>query len=1205
MIIKDMFQKPIDRDIKGVIKVGQDDNLNIKQELEEYVVTRELQRHFSDFFASYKKGITGNTDKMGVWISGFFGSGKSHFLKILSYLLANKEIDGKQALDCFVEDKKIADPMVLADMKLASTIPTDVVLFNIDSKGEMTGKQSKDAIVSVFLKVFNEMLGFCGSNPFLADLERKLTDEKKYDEFKEAFEDSFGSPWTEARNDFDFIQDDVVEVLDEIGFMSVEAGRNWCEKATENYSISIEAFAQLVKKYINKKGNNHHIVFLVDEIGQYIGDDSKLMLNLQTVTEDLGTACQGKAWIIVTSQQDIDSITKTKGNDFSKIQGRFDTRLSLSSANVDEVIRKRVLEKNETGRQTLSALYDEKATVIKNLIIFNDGVEKKLYATSEDFASVYPFIPYQFNLLGSVLTSIRTHGASGKHLAEGERSMLALFKESAVKVMNDAPGTIVPFNMFYDALEQFLDHSHKGVISRAWDNDYLNPNREQECFNINVLKTLFMIKYVKEIKANVENITSLMVSNINDDRIELAEKVETALKALVRQTLVQKNNDIYVFLTDEEQEIRRAVETQNVDPGEVISKVSEMIFDGIYDEKKYRYPAFNGRYAFGFNQVVDEKPYKTTQNYDITLKILTPDSDERADETVYRIMSNQGNCVLVVLPDDRAFLDEIRSAMQIEKFIRFDATNTDTRFEQIKESIKVEMRERMAAAKLFLTESLKNADIYANGDKVQTQSKEISSRINEAIGKLIGTVYHKLNYITTAMNDNDIRAIFKDNGKQLTLDNASSTPNELALNDVNSYIATNTSRHLKTSMKSVLERFLKAPYGFVEADIWWLVAKLFKDGDIAFFVNNEAITLLSHSAEEIIRFITRKEFNERLMFEKRIKANEKQKKSVREVAKELFGATLSSEDDDAIMKSFLTYASNLKVELEKLEIRYQPEKAYPGKNLVTTGKRLMTEILQLKYASEFFNTVNNKKDDYLDFAEDYEPLKKFFAGEQKDIFDKALRLMKIYNESKTFIVDEELEAVVDSIKQILKKPAPYSDIFRLPEFLEKFSSLYVAILNDLEAPVQQAIDDAKTRVFDELKGKKCHDKLSDKFITLFREIRDKAEHCNNVAQLQNIKVEADALKVRCLNEISAEEAKMAPAVEVPPASVYNDNSDDASEAVPPVIKQKKNKTISIKSINIATTWQLENADDVKKYITELETKLMKSLESDTIINIEF
>ena len=154
MNIKNIFLKPIDRDIKGVIKVGQDDTANIQQELEEYVVTKELQKHFSDFFASYKRGINGHTDKMGVWISGFFGSGKSHFLKILSYLLANKEVNGKTAVQYFVDDNKIADPMVLADIQLASTVPTDVMLFNIDSKSEVNSKQSKVAIVSVLQIVF-------------------------------------------------------------------------------------------------------------------------------------------------------------------------------------------------------------------------------------------------------------------------------------------------------------------------------------------------------------------------------------------------------------------------------------------------------------------------------------------------------------------------------------------------------------------------------------------------------------------------------------------------------------------------------------------------------------------------------------------------------------------------------------------------------------------------------------------------------------------------------------------------------------------------------------------------------------------------------------------------------------------------------------------------------------------------------------------
>src|SRR5699024_9081877 len=191
-----------------------------------------------------------------------------------------------------------------------------------------------------------------------------------------------------------------------------------------------------------------------------------------------------------------------KGNDFSKIQGRFDTRLNLTSANVDEVIKMRILKKTNAASDTLSILYETKETIIRNLILFNDGIEKKLYSDAHNFSEVYPFIPYQFNILASVLTSIRTHGASGKHLSEGERSMLALFKESAESIKGKEDGELVPFNIFYDALQQFLDHSHAGVISRALENDYINPNQEKDNFNVNVLKTLFMIKYVKEIEAN-------------------------------------------------------------------------------------------------------------------------------------------------------------------------------------------------------------------------------------------------------------------------------------------------------------------------------------------------------------------------------------------------------------------------------------------------------------------------------------------------------------------------------------------------------------------------------------------------------------------------------------------------------------------------------------------------------------------------------
>ena len=1224
MLIKEMFEKEIDRDIQGVIIVGQSEAENVAQELDEYVVTKELQKYFTDFFSAYKKGIVGTTPKMGVWISGFFGSGKSHFLKILSYLLANKSVGDKKAIDYFADDSltegkpKIVDRIVLADMKLAADTDTDVVLFNIDAKSDSNSKQNKDAIVNVFLKVFNEMQGFCGAMPFLADMERKLTEEGQYNEFKRKFEEVYGEAWEDSRQDFDFIQDDVVEVLTGMDFMSEAAARNWCEKAAEPYQISIEDFAKRVKAYIDRKGNNHHVVFLVDEIGQYIGEDSKLMLNLQTVTEELGKECMGKAWVIVTSQQDIDSVTKVKGNDFSKIQGRFDTRLSLSSANVDEVIKKRILEKKETPAQTLRLLYGQKATIIKNLITFNDGVEKKLYADENDFACVYPFVPYQFNLLASVLTSIRTHGASGKHLSEGERSMLAMFKESAMEYKECEVGTIMPFHAFYDALENFLDHSHRGVIIRAYENDMINPEHKEKVFAVDVLKVLFMIKYVdKVVVANIDNITSLMAKGIDDDRIALKGKVEDALKVLMRQNLVQKNGDIYLFLTDEEQEINREIESQSVEMAEIINKVSEMIFEDIFTDKKYKYPAFNGRYSFNFNQIVDDRPYKPTQNFDVGVRILTPASDYGTDETTLRMVSGQGREVLVVLPDDRAFMDEIQRYLKIEKYLRLNTSSALSKYESIKEAKRLEMRERNANAKLFLTESLKDAVIYVNGDRAQINVKEVSARINEALGRLVKTVYHKLDYIDAAMGEDEIRKLLK-TSNQITLNLEGGTePNIHALDDVLQYVAGNSRMHVKTSMKSIKDRFMKAPYGFVEDDVQWLVAKLFKRGELSFSVNGASVTMMNKDVEEIINYITKKAFVEKLMMEERVRVQDKDKKVVRDILKELFHTSSPSDDEDAVMDYFISFANKLITELRVMKKDYDRAK-YPGLKVIEEGIRIMSDIVQIQSPVEFFQTVSKKQDDLFDFAEDYEPIKAFFTGEQKGIFDKSLLYLEKYDDSKTYIVDAELESVVDEIRTIVKKDKPFSDIPKLPELLKKFTDAYSKVLDEQLAPVLASVAESQKRVFEVLNKKEYKESKINPYNDMFFEIQNGAESCTNVSTLRGYADRAEALKIRLLNEMDktdqdialkkAEEVRKKLEAEAKENGRYD--TDLIEQQVSKVAEEngyhsQHIKNVTFKKISKSSSWRIESVEDLDKHLNELRNNLLLELADNTIVNVEF
>lgn len=1200
MQIKDMFEKKIDRDIKGVIKVGQSDEENVYQELDEYVVTKELLKHFRDFFDNYEKGINGSTDKMGVWISGFFGSGKSHFLKILSYLLKNSVVEGKKAIEYFTDGKKIDDPMLIAKMTNSGTISSDVMLFNIDSKGSAKVGSGKEAIVEVFMKVFNEMQGYCGSIPYLAEFERQLDNEGRFEEFKEKFEEIAGAPWEKKRQAFAVIQDKIVKTIVAMDFMSEEAARNWCKNAKGSYDLSIEKFVSLVKEYCEKKGPNHHVIFLVDEIGQYIADDTQLMLNLQTIVEDLGTACRGKAWVIVTSQEDIDSITKTKGNDFSKIQGRFDTRLSLSASNVDEVIRKRILEKNEISESALKLLYEQKESIIKNLITFTaDTADKKLYTDKTDFADCYPFIPYQFNLLGQVLTAVRTHGASGKHLSDQSRSMLALFQESAVRLKDSQEGVLVPFSYFYDPLHKFIDHQHSQVITDAEDNSRLDE------FDVELLKVLFMIKYVKEIKANVDNLTTLMISNIDDDRIELRKKIEESLKKLIHETLVQKNGEIYIFLTNEEQEINNAIKNESVEMGEIIGEASTVIFEEILPEKKYRY---SSRYLFPFNQKVDDRYYKNNQSNDIGLTIITPYGEEYSDSAL-RMLSSQGHAVIVKLPNDSTFLDEITESIKIYKFLNKNASGDKGSFDSIRRAKEDERIEKKERIRIFIEDALKHADIYVNGDKAVIAAKEPVNRISEALGKLVSMQYNKLTYMETAPEVSDIMGIFDDNGGQLTfLGTSDTTPNKLALEDVIQVIGLNNARRMMTSLKALQDKFGAAPYGFDPKDVQWLVAMLFKMGRVSLTYSSQNLSLLSNKKEELVRYLTKREFAEKLLIDIRERATDGQIRSAKEVMKDYFGFTLSSDDDDTIMKSFKNKAQDKLKLFDDLMIEYRINPKLPCKPVIEQAKKNLEDILTIKEPAEFFKIVDKNRDDLLDDADDTAPVFDFFKSGQKKIFERALEQIQIFENSKVYVRDQEIIDNVAQMEAIVKAKKPFGKIQNLPDMSMKFVQQYGTLLEKEADAMRPIVDDDLKKVLSVLDSKTFAEVFRDRMIQAFEELQQKLETSQEIAAVKNIRLESDTVKLRCLDEITEYEEEHQPKPDLEPPTVPatpkmgKDGETPIKPVTPPVQpKLKKRKNISISNVAGARTYSIENEQDIDKFLAEMKQKLLQELEENTII----
>jgi len=413
-VLKNIFSKRINRPIEGVIKANDDSSL--RTEVDEYVLTREVSQRLEAFVSAYNDYNAATQN--GVWISGFFGSGKSHLLKLLALLLENREIDGQRVADMFLP--KCGDEMFRAELRKACDKPSKSILFNIDQKTDTITTRQADALLSVFVKVFDEVCGYYGKQGYIAKFERDLDSRNLYGRFRETYEQIAHKPWEKGREQAILEGRNIAKTYAAIAGEPEEIANGVIDKYRRDYKVSIDDFAAEVKTYIDKQENGFRLNFFVDEVGQYIADNVKLMLNLQSIAEALATVCQGQAWVIVTAQEDMTSVFgefgKKQGNDFSKIQARFANRLKLTSANVDEVIKKRLLEKKSEYLPELEKIYNGQQNNFKTLFGFSGGTQYKQYATFADFSACYPFVPYQFALFQAAIQGLSEHNVfEGKH----------------------------------------------------------------------------------------------------------------------------------------------------------------------------------------------------------------------------------------------------------------------------------------------------------------------------------------------------------------------------------------------------------------------------------------------------------------------------------------------------------------------------------------------------------------------------------------------------------------------------------------------------------------------------------------------------------------------------------------------------------------------------------------------------------------------
>ncbi|MDO5144345.1 MAG: BREX system P-loop protein BrxC [bacterium] len=1008
MLIRNMFADDINRKINGVIKVDQSGDEVIEQEVREYVITNELKKHFMSFFSYYSDAFDEPTADMGVWISGFFGSGKSHFLKMLSYILANREVGGVRTVERFRE-KFADDPATFMMIDKATRARTETILFNIDIEGSIN--KDKTAVLRVFAKMFYNHLGFYGDNLKVAMLEHYIDQQGKTEAFRQAFQRRSGKEWTAIRKAFAFNGKFIIPALVETLDMTEDGAKAWfSDKSPIEFSI-----AQLVsdiKEYVDKQPRDFRLLFMIDEVGQYVGTDTDMLLNLQSLTEKLGSECHGKVWVICTGQEAIDEIIKVRADEFSRIQARFKTRLSLTSSSVDEVIQKRILRKTPEATAQLEALYDTKDSELRNLFSFTDSIlDIKGYSGPTEFAVNFPFVPYQFIIMQKVFAEIRKHGNSGKHLSGGERSMLSGFQEAVQKIQEQNEYALVPFFRFYDTVHTFLDGSIRRVIERcqkAADNGLgVQPQ------DVDVLKLLYLVRYVDDVPSNLENIVILMADNIAIEKINAKAAISASLDRLMSQNYIARTGDTYNFLTDEEQDIQREIKNTPVDTSAIVERIGHMIFADIYTAKKYRY----GKYDFPFDQMVDGTAVGVLTG-GMRLRFLTVATDAPM-KSDFRLMSETKGREAVVVLAETPYYESLESAMKIRKYVK------QRNIAQLPKSVQDIIRDQQDEASKFemaameeLRRAITEGTFFADGERLDFKGGDAKSKIDQALEYLVSHVYSELGLITwNAESDADVLAVL--NGTANDALAYGMTRNEEAANRMYEFLEIQDNKKLPTSMADIQSRYGAIPYGWREIDIAAVAAKLIYDQRVTIKYAGMTIQPNDRRLPDMLRKKT--EIGKTSISKRHVLSLQKMKQA-REFLRDYFEVMDVPADEDGLIRFIVDKFTQQRQHYMDLDTRYEGHK-YPDRQLVTNAIDLMNVVLsQQKDNEALVARLLAKQDDLDENKEKLQAVEDFFST-QVDIFDRAVQFeAAMHNDLDYIAKDEAANKALNTIRLICLLP---------------------------------------------------------------------------------------------------------------------------------------------------------------------------------------
>lgn len=1195
MQLQELYLNDIKRKVNPAVSASDLDPETVKVEIEEYVFTIDILSNLFNVLDNIKQNKTSHN---GIWISGYYGSGKSHFLKYLDYCMSPAFRD--KALECFarhakkynnIEHKVPYMPVDIDNLRAwyESKASFESVMFNIGSSYNATA-DAKRVITEVLWNEFNAMRGYNKSDIALALYLEKFLDEKgKFDEFKQRLLKEQGFDWSReasflAKTELDMLLELAKEI---VPTYSVDAAKEAIKH--RSVEISVNNFADELAKYIEKKNNpNYRLVFFVDEISQFINGDGRLLLQLQSIVKEIHDHCNDQVWVACTAQQDMSQILDAckiseSSDDYGKIMGRFEVQASLQGTKSEYIAQQRILAKKPEAQTELTRFFDKSASAIDTQFQLPTSYEG--YRDKNSFIDYYPFVPYQLQLINNVFHSFVDMGFVNKEVQGNERSVIRITHSIAkAKENREAEvGTFISFDQFFnDMFSNSLLPT--GVKARQFAVESAGKYDRDPAFAMRVVNVLYMIcnmddENKRQFPASADNVVTLLLRDLDTPKTTMRDNVQRVIDHLkannvIREVRPEKGSVYYEFFTEEETKMARKIENTQVDYNSQAELMGKIFTD--YFGPQNRESVGSAYLSIGVS-TSGKRIFGNNADIEVEFVVGSPETDPNA----FSFTNTPNKLVFFMTPqyaDNMQLKNLFHHYCKVQKFLR------DTSFspeqsklaEQFREREKIIFEsdiQRMFAEMLDTCAVISGSSVLEKSVIGDLKGKQ---RYKAAITAHVKSVYHMAALVDGrgfAQTQQDLKARIL---RRLDSNEYLLKPMCDAERMVHDYVLM---QGHDVTVADITTTFSKAPYGWGEFPTIDIINELFRRNLFAYAYNNNPNVAISEVADKIVR-----EKN-KFTLEKAQTISQETIKAFNEAWKKVFNRSQAATND--ARELFRMCHDDGNSEMNKwIDIQRGILKnisRYPFSEPMNKAIELLTSWKDIREPKLFFEKVIEQRDEAAALIDTCKLVREF-ATEQIGKYTSILHFITA-NSSNFELLGSEARADVDGLRAINEDAEVYTHF-------QDYIRLQRAVSTRIDTKKKELIDrvrKAYEKVYEQIRNIAASKDVATDFLPDIENKMLVVKNESSLYLLRDMEDQSDfqAQMIDRINKIIAErQPKPVP------------NPQPGKPGPKPMPKQTK-----VITLDTAIPEPLKSEQDVDTYLAMLKQQLMSHINNNEEIII--